>query len=343
MCIPSRSPSVGSALRVVKSTRPHVRQRLRAAFCDPRLSAVDRTVWFTLSTYANAENDAWPSATEIGLELAVHEKTVERSLRRLRQVGLIHRYSRPDGLLVWRLVVDLTDWDTLPSDVAAPASAPDISRYGGAPLVRPEEHMGSSGTDTHPESTPPRSTCAPAEEHMGSSANNERSDVTKRGGVGEATKFPPLSRGQVSDSDGSSALGLIARLCQIAGVLPPSKPTAHQLANVAGLAAQHGGADAVAAIAAKAVAARPTIAKKLVDVLDFPQDFPRIQVAARNGAPPPADPALVAQRKAAEDERKRQLELELEISNAAAKAKLEKSLEHLPMFLRARAKKAVGQ
>src|SRR5687768_10966403 len=78
-----------------------MRTKLRAVFCDSRLTAIDRRVWFLLSAHANADGESWPHAITMAAALGVHPKTVEQSLRTLRECNLIGRFRDATGRLKW--------------------------------------------------------------------------------------------------------------------------------------------------------------------------------------------------------------------------------------------------
>jgi hypothetical protein len=75
---------------------------------DPRLTPVDVRVLLALLFYARAAATCWPSDRSIGERVGRSISTVQRSLRRLAQLGLIERHATAENpvgrvlVLLWR-------------------------------------------------------------------------------------------------------------------------------------------------------------------------------------------------------------------------------------------------
>lgn len=350
-----QSGTISPTLSIVK-VEPD-RKRLRAAFCDKRLSPIDRCVWVLLSAYANEENTCWPHARTLAADLGIHEKTVASSLRALRKAGLIQRFSRPSGQLAWFLRVNLTDWSTLPATAPAAqpattttAPAPVIRRYPspGSDLVRTEEPMDSSGA----EGLQPRSPWTPTEEPMGSTEVTAEKRLQRRGGSGapegavtpaclqapDGVPFPPPSAAQSSEPPARSAEHqLVDRVLRAVNVTPPKVPSDGQLAGARMLLEQHQ-ADEIVELCTRAVRANEKMRGKVLSSLVArfqPEDWPKVQAAAgKASAKPAAEVELDA------EERKRQADERQAAAQARALAENERMRQAAERFRARRAAKA---
>jgi hypothetical protein len=61
---------------------------------DPEISLKDKAVYSYLSTYANKDNELTVGIDRIASECGVDHSTIKRSLRSLREKGIISRISR---------------------------------------------------------------------------------------------------------------------------------------------------------------------------------------------------------------------------------------------------------
>ncbi|MET8832450.1 helix-turn-helix domain-containing protein [Micromonospora sp. NPDC004540] len=108
-----------------------VKDALRASHDLPK---TDRLVLVAIVAHANADGDAWPSVQTIAEYVGCSERTVQRALRRLVEVGrLIARKVAGIATRVYRLVLGGGDTTAARGDI--PAAGGDIPAAGGDALA----------------------------------------------------------------------------------------------------------------------------------------------------------------------------------------------------------------
>lgn len=69
----------------------------RSLLHDKRISATDKLVYMALASRANARLECWPSHKKIAEDAGVSDATVKRSLKHLREFGLVEWQQRFEG------------------------------------------------------------------------------------------------------------------------------------------------------------------------------------------------------------------------------------------------------
>lgn len=124
-----------------------VKDALRASHDLPK---TDRLILVAIVAHANAEGDAWPSVQTIAEYVGCSERTVQRALRRLVEVGrLVVRRVVGIATRVYRLVLGGGDTTAAGGDI--PARGGDIPTAGGDALA-----VTRRSTEDHPEAGKPR-------------------------------------------------------------------------------------------------------------------------------------------------------------------------------------------
>ncbi|RBQ03900.1 hypothetical protein DQE82_29640 [Micromonospora sp. LHW51205] len=124
-----------------------VKDALRASH---DLKPTERLVLVAIVAHANADGDAWPSVATIADYVGCSERTVQRALRRLVEVGrLLVRKVANIATRVYRLVVGGGDTSAAGGDMSARGG--DISPRGGDAL-----RVTQRSTEDHSEDVKPR-------------------------------------------------------------------------------------------------------------------------------------------------------------------------------------------
>ncbi|MEV4478769.1 helix-turn-helix domain-containing protein [Micromonospora coxensis] len=124
-----------------------VKDALRASHDLPK---TDRLILVAIVAHANAEGDAWPSVQTIAEYVGCSERTVQRALRRLVEVGrLVVRRVVGIATRVYRLVLGGGDTTADRGDI--PTGGGDTTAARGDALA-----VTRRSTEDHPEGAKPR-------------------------------------------------------------------------------------------------------------------------------------------------------------------------------------------
>ena len=123
---PAAAPRIGRGERAPRGTQYKTSIPFAAIphdiAADPRLSPTDLRVLAALFYFARADASCWPCDNSIAARVHRHPGTVRRSLRRLEDLGYIHRESsrqNPTGRLIY-LTCREPDWER-PRQAPVPA------------------------------------------------------------------------------------------------------------------------------------------------------------------------------------------------------------------------------
>ncbi|MEU5827554.1 helix-turn-helix domain-containing protein [Micromonospora tulbaghiae] len=123
-----------------------VKDALRASH---DLKPTERLVLVAIVAHANADGDAWPSVATIADYVGCSERTVQRALRRLVEVGrLLVRKVANIATRVYRLVVGGGDKQAAGGDISA--SGGDISPREGDALHVTQRSVEAQSEDVKP-------------------------------------------------------------------------------------------------------------------------------------------------------------------------------------------------
>ena len=147
--MPAADPRTGRGERAPRGTHYHTGVPFAALphdiAADPRLTPTDLRVLATLLFYARQRTICYPSDDAIAARVHRHPGTVRRSLKRLEDIGYLHREflppspANPTGRLIHMTCME-PDWPR-PNQTTAPAPTPargapppERRRTGGARL-----------------------------------------------------------------------------------------------------------------------------------------------------------------------------------------------------------------